>query len=107
MAAKDYCAGQYDPTSGPITSSLTHVEEVTPDDDHNLAFLPTALINNDTTTKAVAVLMASGEAVTLYLLPGIPFPVRPWRVLDTGTEVTTGKLQAGDCRTPSTPPAET
>ena len=105
--SKDYCANQYGGGSGPLTSSLTHVEDVTPDDDHNLDFLATALINRDDVARAVVVVTASGATVTLTLPSRIPFPVRVWRVLATGTDTFSVGLQAGDCRTPADAPAET
>jgi hypothetical protein len=104
--AQDYCANQYGGGSGPLTSSLTHVEDVTPDDDVNLDFLTTALINQDDVAHDVAVLMADGEAATLTLPSRLPFPVRVWRVLETGTDAFTVGLQAGDCRVPAAAPAE-
>ncbi len=106
MAAKDYCAGQYDPEAGPLTSSFTHLVDVTPSDTLNLAFLCTGLLNSDDVARKVAVIMGSGVEATIYLKPGIPFPARVWRVKETGTDMFTIPLQAGDCRTPVAAPAE-
>lgn len=69
-----------------LTSPATNIEEITPSDVADLANLTIAL--NVATPGTLRVTTASGTISTVFVTPGIAFPLRVRRVWSTGTSAT-------------------
>ncbi len=79
-------ADTFDTNEPGLNSPATEWASLTAHDSTDFANVPRAI---DCTTGGNAVLVSkSGATVTIILTPGIPYPVRPVRINDTGTTAT-------------------
>lgn len=81
--AKDGFAGQ----DGGLIAPAHRWVAITPDDDNDLAEVPKALAIG-ATGGALVCRGADGVDATFYVDPGQVLPIRPHRVLDSGTDAT-------------------
>lgn len=78
---------RYDSFTPDLTGPAISGFDVAPDDGVDLATLPRALMVTD--AGDVAVQFADGTAITLPgLTPGVIYPLRPCRIMATGTTAT-------------------
>ncbi|MEI4488216.1 hypothetical protein V8J36_18640 [Frigidibacter sp. MR17.14] len=69
-----------------LQSPASHLMAITPNDSTDLAQVPRAL--NVAASGTVRMITQGGETADVYVAAGIVFPLRPRRVMATGTTAT-------------------
>ena len=84
ITAADYFSFARSDLQDPITVAY----EITPHDTNQLTRIPRAIIVGAAGNVECYLMGDESTAVTIYCAAGVPIPIRPFRILATGTAAT-------------------